>query len=215
MESVKLQLEIEQTFNENVFSRPLFYNYPGGLRFELSEKGSPIEQFLLAQRKATEICSDLFNDEKTLVVCLRAYNASNLFGHRRVLRSLNAAGIYITGERSIWCEELDPDDWQDENKPEHWAFLAFEAPVSLVPAFLWCALAKDFGEIQPNPGCDVYLFNMKKGIMALPYDDRGMDVVGPNKEVLSMLYTKHRKYLLDYDRAAMDATFCDELDTDS
>lgn len=213
--SVKLQLEIEQTFSENAFSRPLFYSYPGGLRFELSEKGSAIEQFLLAQRKATEICGDLFIDDETLVVCLKDYTASNCFGNRRVLKSLNAAGVYIPEERSIWCEKLDPDDGSDDNEPEYWTFIAFEAPVSLIPALLWCALVKDFGEIRPKPGCDVYLFNIKKGIMALPYDDRGMDVVGPNKALLSALYNKHHQYLLEHDRAEMDATFGEKSDTGS
>lgn len=43
--------------------------------------------------------------------------------------------------------------------------------------------------------------------MVFPYDDRGMDVVGPNKNLLLQLYRQHHPYLLDYDRDAMDATF--------
>ncbi|MHC8338757.1 DUF3885 domain-containing protein [Pseudomonas sp. HLT2-19-2] len=39
------------------------------------------------------------------------------------------------------------------------------------------------------------------------YDDRGMDVVGPNKDLLSQLYRQHHTYLLDYDRHTMDTTF--------
>jgi hypothetical protein len=34
---VNLQIEIERIFGCNTFARPLFYSYPGGLRFELSE----------------------------------------------------------------------------------------------------------------------------------------------------------------------------------
>lgn len=51
--------------------------------------------------------------------------------------------------------------------------------------------------------------------MALPYDDRGMDVVGPNKALLSVLYNKHYQYLLEHDRAEIDATFGEKLDTGS
>lgn len=43
--------------------------------------------------------------------------------------------------------------------------------------------------------------------MVFPYDDRGMDVAGPNKDLLSQLYHQHNIYLLDYDRCAMDNTF--------
>nr|WP_279564018.1 DUF3885 domain-containing protein [Pseudomonas koreensis] len=43
--------------------------------------------------------------------------------------------------------------------------------------------------------------------MVFPYDDRGMDVVGPNKNLLLQLYRLHHTYLLDYDRHTMDTTF--------
>ena len=61
--------------------------------------------------------------------------------------------------------------------------------------------------IQPNPGCDVYLFNLQKKVVVFPYDDRGMDVVGPNRELLAVLYKRHQSYLLDYDRHAMEISF--------
>jgi hypothetical protein len=53
----------------------------------------------------------------------------------------------------------------------------------------------------------VYLFNIPEQIMVLPYDDRGMDVAGPNRPLLKELYEAFSHYLLDYDRAAMDAVF--------
>nr|WP_259641718.1 DUF3885 domain-containing protein [Pseudomonas salomonii] len=43
--------------------------------------------------------------------------------------------------------------------------------------------------------------------MIFPYDDRGMDVVGPNTDLLLQLYRHHHAYLLDYDRPVMDITF--------
>jgi hypothetical protein len=41
---MQLQKEIEAIFEGKAFLRPLFYSYPGGLRFELSEGGSAIEE---------------------------------------------------------------------------------------------------------------------------------------------------------------------------
>jgi hypothetical protein len=81
--------------------------------------------------------------------------------------------------------------------------------VHLLPNLLWCALASDFGSIKPNPGCSYYLFNLQEGLLAFPYDDRGMDVVGPNRDLLTMLYRKYGTYLLDYDRPAMQRSFED------
>ncbi|WP_236181802.1 DUF3885 domain-containing protein [Pseudomonas sputi] len=208
---MNLHLEIERIFTDQAFARPLFYSCPGGLRFELSETGGMIEQFLLALRKSTEICADIFSGEPTLVTCLRFHSDGQRFAHRSLLQSLRSAGIEIPAQRSIWSEPTDPDDWFCESEPEYWINLAFETPARLLQALLWCALAADFGAIAPNPRCAVYLFNLKAGVMVFPYDDRGMDVVGPNKALLSRLYHRHQTYLLDYDRPAMDADFAGSL----
>jgi hypothetical protein len=204
---MNLRTEIEQTFAGKAFARPLFYSYPGGLRFELSETGGIVEQFLTAIRKSLDICADIFVDAPALLVCLRIYSGSNRFAHRATIRALRSAGIDIPAERTVWSEEIDPEEWCCEGEPEYWINVAFEAPVTQLQAFLWCALAKDFGEIQPNPQCDFYLFNLQRQVMVFPYDDRGMDVVGPNRDLLSQLYGRHNDYLLDYDRGAMDDTF--------
>ncbi|MBY8934850.1 DUF3885 domain-containing protein [Pseudomonas fluorescens] len=204
---MNLRDKIERTFQGKAFARPLFYSCPGGLRFELSETGGIIEQFLTALRKSTTICSDIFADAETFVVCLRTHSGSHGFMHRAAIRAFRSAGIDIPPERSIWSEEIDVEEWYCEEEPEYWINIAFEAPITSVQAFLWCALAKDFGAIEPNPHCDVYLFNLPKQVMVLPYDDRGMDVVGLNAPLLSQLYERHNQYLLDYDRSAMDVTF--------
>ncbi len=166
-----------------------------------------LEQFLLAMRKATEICSDIFPDQEPMTVCLRSHTRSNPFSHREILSNLNAAGIVIPKTREIWLEPIDEQDWFEESQPEWWLNVAFKASQTLIQSFLWCALTKDFGTVRPNPGCMVYLFNLKSELMVWAYDDRGMDVVGSNKTVLEELYNKHSSYLLDYDRAVMDATF--------
>ncbi|SEO18482.1 DUF3885 domain-containing protein [Pseudomonas sp. ok266] len=204
---MNLRDQIERTFQGKAFARPLFYSCPGGLRFELSETGGIIEQFLTALRKSTTICSDIFSDAATFVACLRTHSGNHGFTHRAAIRAFRSAGIDIPPERSIWSEEIDVEEWYCEEEPEYWINIAFEAPITSLQAFLWCALTKDFGAIEPNPHCDVYLFNLPKQVMVFPYDDRGMDVVGPNAPLLSQLYERHNQYLLDYDRSAMDATF--------
>ncbi len=204
---MNLQWAIDRIFEGKAFTRPLFYSLPGGLRFSLSETGSSIEQFLLALRKAAAICSDLFPEEGTLVVCLRVHSGTNSFPHRALLQELRSAGIGIPKTRHLWHEPVHRGDWFDEDVEEHWINLAFEAPLSLLQTFLWCALAKDLGIIRPRPRCMFYLFNLKERVMAFPYDDRGMDIAGPNKHLLSTLYHKHHEYLLEYDRGVMDDSF--------
>ncbi len=198
--------KIAGRFEGKAFLRPLFYSYPGGLRFELAEGASAIERFLVALRKATTICADIFPEDTPIVACLRAYAGGSGFAHRHTLMELRNAGIRIPREREVWVDTHTPSV-PDGASEESWINVAFEAPRALLPNLLWCALAADFGHIRPHPLCSVYLFNLDAGIMTLPYDDRGMDVVGPNHAALAALYFKHRPLLLDYDRVAMAATF--------
>ncbi|MGE8395924.1 MAG: DUF3885 domain-containing protein [Pseudomonas sp.] len=208
---MNLQLQIQHIFSGLAFARPLFYNYPHGLRFELAEGGSDIERFLLAVSKATAVCRDLFAGEQALVVCLRTHTDGNGFARRELLRGLQAAGIRIPAQRSLWSERLDPDDWFDEHRPEYWLHLAFKVPLSMLQPLLWCALSGSAGVIRPSLCCGVYLFNLNQRLMVWPYDDRGMDVVGPNHALLSQLYRQHQGWLLDYDRERMDASFATVL----
>ena len=53
----------------------------------------------------------------------------------------------------------------------------------------------------------MYLLSLDQQILVHPYDNRGMDVVGKNHELLATLYEQFRRYLLDYDRQIMDSTF--------
>lgn len=204
---MQLQREIEVIFEGKAFLRPLFYSYPGGLRFELSEGGSAIEQFLLALRKAATICADIFPADRPMVVCLRLIAQTNLFANRELLSELRAAGISIPRARCLWSEAASPDDDFDNEDNLSWLHIAFEAPASLLQNFLWCAFSTDFGCIRPQPHCLIYLFNLNSRVMVWPYDDRGMDVVGPNHALLSHIYFKHYQNLLDYDRETMVATF--------
>lgn len=204
---MRLRSEIEKVFEGNAFKRPLFYTYPGGLRFELSEGGTPIDQLLLAIRKAREICGDIFDAEQPLVSCLRVPGEPSAFAHREVLRELRAAGIRAPRDKCVWVEAVPPEDRFEEETEERWIHVAFEAPAAVLQRLLWCAFARDFGSIRPRPDCDVYLFELSKGVMVLPYDDRGMDVVGPNHALLAALYRRHSRYLLEHDRASMEETF--------
>ncbi|MDR0787278.1 MAG: DUF3885 domain-containing protein [Gemmatimonadota bacterium] len=202
-----LRSEIERVFEGNAFKRPLFYSYPGGLRFELSVGDTAIDQFLLAIKKAGQVCADIFSVEQPFIACLRMRCLPSISAHRKVLRELAAAGIRIPRNRNAWLELVPSGERFEETIEEFWVNIAFEVEVSAIQPLLWCALAKDFSSIRPRPACDIYLFELKKGVMIFPYDDRGMDVVGPNHTLLAELYGRYYHYLLDYDRLSMEATF--------
>lgn len=186
----------------------LFYNFPGGLRFDLSEGGSPLDQALTALRRATAICDDVFCEEGTVLVHLKAFAPSSRFGLRKTLRELRIAGIVVPQFRDVWLEAEDQTDEDDDDQNDDWVNCAFEVLKTKLQNLLWCAIAIDFGSsLSPNPHCQVYLLNPNEGIVVHPYDNRGMDVICRRPSALAGLYERHKDLLLEYDMEAMRRTF--------
>jgi hypothetical protein len=204
---VNYRSQIESQFQGKAFERPLFYKHSGGLRFELSEGGTMLEQFLVALQKATEICSEIFLERETITLCLRLWVHENYFHIRKTLTELNKVGISIPKKREIWLETIDTSELSDDDVPLWNVSIVFEIPKNLLQNILWCALSCDMGWIQPKVSAMFYMFNLEAKIMIWPYDDRGMDVVGPNPAALERLYIQFSTYLLEYDREVMDQTF--------
>ena len=73
-----------QEFVGNTYRDALFYNFPGGLRFGLSEGvgGSPLDQVLVALRKATIICADIFTGDEVILLHLQAFAPPSRFRMR-------------------------------------------------------------------------------------------------------------------------------------
>lgn len=184
---------------------PLFYSHPPALRFELSQGGSPIRQFRAAMDRALTILAGVFpaGGHVTAVFRHHGHSGDSLFEPARgQLHALRRLGIAVPRAREIW---LDPLAEPEEDALPFVPTLAFEASAERLEELLWGALAVDLG-IHPRHAASLYLFDPASGLLAHPYDDRGLDLAGP-KDALLPLYHRHRDWLLDYDRAAMDAVF--------
>jgi hypothetical protein len=189
------------------YRHALFYHRPGGLRFELSRGGSPLEMVLTALGKATAICKDIFGEDDAILVHLQRYAPANRFQLRSMLRELKLAGISPPRARQVWVEELGRDHDDPDCEDEAWIHFAFELPASKLQSLLWCALTCDLAPLRPRPGCRIYLIHPGKDVIVHPYDDRGMDVIGRGASTLKALYVKHHGWLLDYDLDTMKQTF--------
>lgn len=185
------------------YRHALFYRFPGGLRFELSEGGSPLDMALSALRKATIVCDDIFAGEERILVHLMADAPMSRFALRTMLKELRVAGLAAAREREVWLDKDEHGDGDDEIV----IHCAFEVPVAKLQNLLWCAITLDLYPLSPRPRCRAYLLNTNKGIVAHAYDDRGMDVVSLNKPALAGLYERHHHLLHDHDIVAMRESF--------
>jgi hypothetical protein len=178
----------------------------GGLRFELSVSGSYVEMFLMAIRKASEVCADIFEAGQAFTACLSVPLWKSAYAYREALRALKACGIEVPHDRCMWVKtEDDPDEHDGKARTLH---IAFNAERDLLDNFLWCALGVDLG-IRPCPrvGGAIYLMSLPRRVLVHLYDDRGMGVVGSNHQLLARLYAKYGSYLPACDREVMEATF--------
>lgn len=210
---MSLRDQIDRMFDGRAFQLPLFYSYKGGLRFELSEGEHYLSQFLTAHRKCLEVCQQIFERDDDLTVCVKFYARPALLSCLSTLRVLRDLELLPITEKEHWLEKAETEsNWDDKKECQEyvWHHIAFKAPPKHLTNALWLAFASDFGPIKPRASVDVYLFNLEKSILVWPYDDRGMDIVGPNKALLRRLYRQFNHYLLDYDRQIMDASFKQE-----
>jgi len=201
---MRIEQLIQNVFGKTVFERPVFYQNPGGLRFELSEGEDWLEIFSSARKKALEICNVVFGNE--FLLCVRIYGGLNLVPVLSVIKDLKRIGLYPDSYKEHWRQRDHEEPLWEAEEIGYWHTISFRVSKKELDKILWCCFSRDLA-IKPCPQADLFLISIEAGICVWPYDDRGMDVVGPNHKLLSSLFTKFNHYLFDYDLEAMNATF--------
>lgn len=54
---------------------------------------------------------------------------------------------------------------------------------------------------------EVYFVNINKKLIFHMYDDRGLDLISADREILRPIYKRHNEWILDYDRKQIDKQF--------
>ncbi|HEX8431701.1 MAG TPA: DUF3885 domain-containing protein [Longimicrobium sp.] len=188
------------TFGPRALDLGLFHANEPALRFELSSGATRIDEFARAFDRAREILGYLFRDSASLTVVLHRFD-DGAGTARAVLRSARECGIPLLRPRCQWTE-----DYQDEHGAELRRFVSFRAEPASLTRLAWGALGADLG-IRPALHASVTIADVERGILVHPYDDRGMDVIGPNRDLLAAAYSRFNGYLLDYDRERMRGFF--------
>jgi hypothetical protein len=195
--------QIIDQFGENAFSHALFYKYENSLRFELSEGKRWIDQFLSAYKKSEELSNFMFEGAESFFVCLSFYAGKSFLSALSTFKNIKSCQIEIPKKYFAWHEQ-NPED-AEENPDVYRHFILFESSTDILSTLLWGALSLDLG-IKPCPRATTYIISKKLDLIVNPYDDRGMDVISTNNELLKALYSKFNHYLLDYDRVKMEST---------
>ena len=197
-----LDNRLQAVFSEKRFEPPLFYTWPVGLRFELGGEWGKAphsfctQRFYQAMHRAKMLLEYVFQDSKILIVKLVFHTEQKT---KTPTRELERCGFTL------------PADHEKNHKlgeNGHIYNISFSDGITSTNAhaILWAIMSNEIG-IKPTAALTAYYIDLDKGIVAHPYDDRGMDLVANSKLALADCYAKFNGWILDYDRARIDEVF--------
>ncbi|GLX85331.1 hypothetical protein tloyanaT_15830 [Thalassotalea loyana] len=190
-----------EKFGKNSFKHAIFYSNENCLRFELSagsEYKTYVSMFQASIERSTKLIETVFEKNDEISICI-AFAGDSFLSSLSQFRELRNLEVKYPKTRQIYREWDEDDEW-------HRNYLFFNIKKSELHKFIFGKMANELG-ISPSYWFDIYIFDIELGVLAHPYDDRGMDLVGDNKFMLSRIYKQFNSWLLDYDIDIMKQWF--------
>lgn len=192
-------LQYEGRPSERIW-HPLFYTYPWGLRFELGlfDLDDRLEYVQSAKDRGRRIWDQVFApDDEVLVI----FDATPDAALKQELK-----GCRLQRLRALASSPFPGRDRETE-PPRYFYRHLYRAEAKDVP---FDSILKRIVEEQTVTGglwrymSSVYFYNRTKKLLFHPYDDRGADLIGPDRESLRPYYRGLNELLLDWNREDMD-----------
>ena len=202
-------LVIERFGNKAFSMRPTFYNNEGTLRFELGAGDDSLSYKVTALHRFNTLLDDLGFKHHPIGIAAYCYTYDS--SEDDEVAPLHQQLLPFARELSTWgdakfCKSEYLRLPNDGNGFITYHFSEKTIDQGLLSSWMMRHLMRDFGGSHTPL---LMLFNLDLGIMINPYDERGVDIFGPNRELLKMLYNKRNDWLLDYDRKRMDTVYQD------
>ena len=190
-----------RTFLDNNFKglkvrTPLFYSWNIGLRFDLQiETTNDEDYFQEVNYRASSIFQYIFEatDSILLVFMDYKYRRSKIRLSNYIfkqVKNLKKSDLCFTKEKLYY------------SGTSNICIIKFNAIAN-----------SDFEDREPRldkfcfSSKEVYFVNLSKKIIFNMYDDRGLDIIASDKEILRSLYEKYNDWILNYDRGKIDKVF--------
>ena len=202
---------VDLAFGWRGYPDGMFYHAPFGLRFELGGDLNGAMRFVQALDRARAVASALFADSQTLVATISIYGEEHSTRRQSVaIKQLRQIGFRHRFGAATKVAQHDRDYISEFGGDLYrfWHEARFKNDEESVTALLWASIAKELN-ITPKARWigTIHIADIHKRLALTAYDDRGLDVIGSSQTLLSPIYGKFNSWLLDYDRAEMDAKF--------
>lgn len=177
---------------------PLFYTYPWGLRFELgnpalTEKESYIQ---CAVERGQRIWLEVFEPEDEVLVIFDTTPERDLKQELKSCQTQRLRTKYLPA----W-----PGDEGEYEERYFYRYLYTGKACEIPFPFILEKIVK--GELFADAkvySSAVYFYNRTKKLLYHPYDDRGADLIGPDRETLRPFYIGLNDILLSWNREDME-----------
>jgi len=202
---------IDNAFGWRGFPFGLLYHAQFGLRFELGGDLEGPLRFVQALDRARAVASAVFSESQTLFVTFSIYGEEHATRRQSAaIQQLRQIGFRHPIGAPTKVAENDQGHFAEFGGDlyRYWYAAQFDRDEASVTALLWASIAREM-DITPKARWvdTIHIADINKRLALTAYDDRGMDVIGPSQSALSLIYRKFDSWLLDYDRAEMDAKF--------
>lgn len=204
---------LAKNFPGLLIRQPLFYNWVNSLRFNLQVGETDTDEYFKeVQRRSSTLFEAAFAPEDTLFLVLMDYKwkRSKIRFFNYVFRQINdliKKEISYTKARGLY----EPNDNSDIRNI---AILKVKADRINHNNILAAIGHSDFPPRQPRldnyralTSKEIYFINADKNIIFNMYDDRGLDIIASEIDILRPLYQNYNDWLLDYDRVTIDQKF--------
>lgn len=191
----------------------MFYDWDNSIRFEIGNPALSYDDpdvMTQAFQRSIVLFNEVFEEEDDILFVTDI--DTTVMDHFLQKKPLNIYRKYIKQKQALrklrFCSKLEEDSMMTHR------FVLNCKKVNIRYRQLLQAICyEDFVhsstilKCNQESGYNIYLINTTKKIIYHLYDDRGCDIVGTNKEAIRFLYETYNDWILDYDRAEVDATF--------
>lgn len=208
---ITIDKKLQKTFSFQLpIPKPLFYQKPARLRFEISEEMYQNKKAMMREvmEKSEALFKEVFKHSKKMWILLQFYAPKKLKENKlpngfsdlieKCKYKIQASDIY---------EMKEYRRTKDEGSGYFYYYAIEKKPnFNLIKAIIWAIGGFDIG-VHPSSEVQAFFIDFQKEIIFHLYDDRGLDIIANKKEVLQKCYEKYSNWILESNRSEIDKIF--------
>lgn len=204
---------LKDNFKGLKLRKPLFYSWNLGIRFDLQVGETDTDEYFQeVTRRASTIFKTAFDnfDKVFLVVMDYKYKRRKIRFSNFIFRQIDDLQ---QGDLS-YSKDFRLYEPYDKFDIRNIAIVKLTADRIDYKNIITAISHTDFPPKEPRldqngllTGKEIYFVNIDKKLIFHMYDDRGLDIISADKEILRLIYKQHNDWILNYDRERIDKQF--------